>query len=195
MSTQIAMPLVAALQVLVDLRRDDQVVLTTMSAAREWPKLASHPLDLHYIPSTMGGGPPLGLGIALAQPQREVLVLTGDGSLLMNLGSLVTIVASGAKNLTITVLDNGVYEVTGGQRTAGSVAGLDFAALAREAGFATVSEFSELAQWQSAAKAVLSAPGPRFIHLRVEPVRDDYLLDAPGPIGPRLATLKKALES
>ena len=105
MNAAIGMPLVGTLETLLKLRGDDDIVITTMSAAREAPKLSQHPLDLHYIPSTMGGGPALGLGLALAQPQREVLVLSGDGSLLMNLGSLVTIVSSGATNLTLAVLD------------------------------------------------------------------------------------------
>ena len=121
------MPLVPALQVVHRLRTD-QIVVTTMGTAREWPRLSQHPLDLHYIPSSMGQSPTLALGLAIAQPQRNVIVFTGDGSLLMNLGCLVTIVASGAKNLTLIVIDNGVYEVTGGQRTAGAVAGVDFAA-------------------------------------------------------------------
>ena len=74
------MPLVAALEVLVSLRQD-RIVVTTMGAAREWPKLSRHPLDFHYIPSAMGEAPALGLGLALAKPTREVLVLNGDGAI------------------------------------------------------------------------------------------------------------------
>src|SRR3954469_590197 len=82
------MPVVAALQVLIDLRRDDQVVVTNQASARIWPKLSQRALDLHYNPSTMGGAIPLALGLAIAQPDRQVLVVSGDGALLMNLGSL-----------------------------------------------------------------------------------------------------------
>ena len=85
--------LVSALQVLHDLRRD-QVIVTTMGAAREWMRLSDHPLDFHYVPSTMGGGIPLALGIALSRPGHDVIVLSGDGSLLMSLGSLVTVAAN-----------------------------------------------------------------------------------------------------
>lgn len=182
-----------AIQALLELRQPAQVVITTMSAAREWPKLAKNPGEFHYIPSTMSGGPPLGLGIALAQPQREVMVLTGDGSLLMSLGSLVTIVASGATNLTLVVVDNGVYEVTGGQATAGSLAGVDFPGMARAAGFPNVSSFSELATFRQRAREVLSAAGPRFIHLHVAAERNDYLLDPPGPITEQLKNLRAHL--
>jgi thiamine pyrophosphate-dependent acetolactate synthase large subunit-like protein len=186
-------PLSAALQTLVDLRRDDQVVITQMSAAREWPKLSSHPLDFHYLPSTMGGGVPLGVGLALARPQQEVMVCMGDGCLVMNLGCLVTVVASGASRFTLVLIDNGVYEVTGGQKTASSVAGVDFAGLARSAGFPNVSQFGDQADWQRRAADVLGGPGPRFIWLRTVAERDNYLLEIPCPMDEQLARFRAAL--
>lgn len=189
-----AMSLVGALEVLRDVR-DEAVVVTTMGSAREWPKLSSHPLDLNYIPSAMGHAPVLALGLALAQPARQVIVLNGDGCQLMSLGSLITIVASGAKNLALIVVDNSIYEVTGGQRTAAGSAGVDYPALARAAGFESVASFDELADWRQAAGEALSAPGPRFIHWRVAPVGPDYHLESPGPIAERLARLRTALQS
>ncbi len=190
------MPLVPALEVLVALRQD-RVVVTTMAAAHEWPKLSQHALDFHYVPSAMGQAPALGLGVALAQPKREVLVINGDGGMLMNLGCLVTIVASGAKNLTLVVLDNGIYEVTGGQQTAAaSVPGnvqVEFAGLARGAGFTSVSSFDRLDLWQREAADALDARGPRFIVLAVEPVGPNYHLEAPGPMAERLARFRQAL--
>ena len=189
------MPLVPAVQVVQRLRTEE-IVVTTMGTAREWPRLSQHPLDLHYIPSSMGQSPTLALGLAIAQPQREVIAFTGDGSLLMNLGCLVTIVASGAKNLTLIVIDNGVYEVTGGQRTAGAVAGVDFAAVARAAGFPSVERFDELGAWQGQAAEALKLPGPRCIVLATEPVLgDSAALTAPGPIGPRLERFRTALKA
>ncbi len=189
------MPFVPALQVLAGLRRG-QVVVTTMGSAREWPKLSQHPLDLHYIPSAMGQAPALGLGIALAQPQREVLVLNGDGCQLMNLGVLVTIIASRAKNLTLIVFENGIYEVTGGQQTAAAVTSrgrVDFAGLARAAGFETARSFHRLADWEREAADTLDLPGPRFITLAVEPVGAAYHLESPGPIAERLSRFQAAL--
>jgi len=187
------MPLVAALEVLARLRRD-QIVVTTMGAAREWPRLSQHPLDFHYIPSAMGQAPALGLGLALAQPEREVIVLNGDGSMLMNLGSLVTIRASEAANLTLLVLDNGIYEVTGGQQTVAAAAGgIDFAGMARAAGFETVENYASLAEWQQGAEKLLGRPGPRFGVLTVEPVGAEYHLQAPGPMAERLARFRAAL--
>jgi sulfopyruvate decarboxylase subunit beta len=194
--TQSRMSLVPALQVLLDLRRD-QIVVTTMGSAREWPKLSSHPLDFHYVPSAMGEAPALGLGLALAKPGRDVLVLNGDGGMLMNLGALVTIVASGAANITIVVLNNGIYEVTGGQRTAAACVPTnvqtDFAAMARAAGFASVSRFDTLKNWRRDAPQALRMPGPRFIELAVGPIGPNYHLEAPGPIVERVAHFQGAL--
>lgn len=167
-----------------------------MGAAREWPRLSQHPLDLHYIPSAMGQAPDLGLGLALAQPSREVLVLNGDGCLLMNLGCLVTIVASGARNITVVVLENGIYEVTGGQRTAAATVetrSVDFAAMARAAGFSSVAHFDSLQDWEHYAVGVFQQPGPRLIVLAVEPVGAGYQLESPGPIAARLAQFRQAL--
>jgi thiamine pyrophosphate-dependent acetolactate synthase large subunit-like protein len=186
------MPLVPALEVIRQLRTD-QIVVTTMGTAREWPRISNHPLDFHYIPSAMGQSPSIALGLALAQLQREVIVFTGDGSLLMNLGCLVTLAASRAKNLTLIALDNGVYEVTGGQKTAGHIARVDFAGLATAAGIESVATFDDLIDWQNGAAAVLKLPGPRFISLIVEPIRGDYFLDVPGPIRPRIERLRTAL--
>ncbi|MBX9789085.1 MAG: hypothetical protein K2Y37_09240 [Pirellulales bacterium] len=192
------MPLVPALEALRDQRRADEVVVTSMGSAREWPKLSRHPLDFIYVPSAMGQAQSLALGIALAQPDRPVTAISGDGSLLMNLGSLVTLAASGARNLTLVVLENGIYEVTGGQRTVASSPALaparvDFAALALAAGIPSARRFEELSAWQSAADATLRLPGPRVIVLSVEPVAD-YELPTPKPaISQRAARLRTVL--
>lgn len=186
-----AMPFIPALETLRDLRTD-QIVVTTMGAAREWPKLSSHPLDFHYIPSAMGQAPALGLGLALARPDREVIVLNGDGCMLMNLGCLVTLAHSGAANVTLVVIQNGIYEVTGGQATAAGAAA-DFAALGRAAGMASVVEFSTLEAWRGGAPAALRLAGPRLIVLRVAPVGAEYHLSPPGPMPAQLARFSAAL--
>ena len=195
-STGSRMPLVAALEVLIRLRTD-QIVVTTMGSAREWPKLSQHPLDFHYVPSSMGQAPPLGLGLALAKPEREVLVLNGDGGMLMNLGCLVTIVASGVRNITVIVLENGIYEVTGGQQTAALAARqhaeVDFAGFASAAGFAVAERFNQLQDWQAQAAEILRRPGPRFVALSIEPVGAEYHLEAPGPMAERLPKFAQAL--
>jgi sulfopyruvate decarboxylase subunit beta len=188
------MPLIDALNVLLAVR-NDEIVVTTMGTAREWPRLSQHPLDFHFVPSSMGQAPALGLGLALAQPQREVLILNGDGCMLMNSGVLATIAASGARNLAVIVFDNGVYEVTGGQKTAAAVGNVDFAALAHSMGFAphSIVQFDDLDDWRDGARAALIAPGPRFIVLRVAPVEGDTHLEAPGPMAEQITRFRQAL--
>src|SRR5258708_66255 len=91
--------------------RGERIVVTTMSSVGAWPQISDGPLDFAYIPSAMGQGPDLGLGLALAQPQRGVIVLNGDGCTLMNLGCLITL-ANHAANLFLVIVDNELYEVT-----------------------------------------------------------------------------------
>jgi sulfopyruvate decarboxylase subunit beta len=154
-----------ALEVLAR-HRGDKVVITTMTAVGVWPGLSDTPLDFAYMPSAMGHGPGLGLGLALAFPDRGVIVVNGDGSMLMSLGSLVTLAAHPA-NVYLMVMDNALYEVTGGQATAGT-GRADFAALARAAGIRRVYAFGSRADWEQRAAEALSGPGPVVIHLPVE---------------------------
>ena len=182
----------AALQVIAELRRDE-IVVTTMGSAREWPKLSSSPLDFHYLPSAMGHAPALALGMALAQPQREVIALCGDGGMLMGLSALVTIIAAKVNNLTVVVFDNGIYEVTGGQTTAGGAIDVDFTGIARASGFARAAKFADLATWQSAAAESLRGPGPRFICLAVEPVGAAYHLPPAIAMPAQIAKFRQAL--
>ena len=186
-------PVVDALQVLVDLCHDDQIVVTNQGSARIWPKLRRRPLDFHYNPSTMSGAIPLALGLALAQPQRDVLAISGDGSLLMSLGSLVTVVGSGVTNLTVVLLDNGLYEVTGGQETPAARSAVDYAGLARAAGFPTAAEFRDLTDWQARAADILALPGPRFIRLAVSAAPHESLTSSTPPLAEQLAGLRLAL--
>ena len=186
------MPLVGSLEVLRSVRRDDEIVIPTMGTAREWMKLGDpHPLDFVLVPSAMGHGTSIGLGMALARPDRRVIVCSGDGSLLMNLGSLASIVASGATNLVVLVFDNGVYEVTGAQPTAG--AAVDFTAVARGCGFTSVHRFGAAAEWQANARRVLDAKGPTLVALDVEPVVGGTAPHSPGPNVARAAAFRKAL--
>ena len=192
--TERGMPLFAALEVLHELRTDGQIVVTTMGTAREWPKLSNEPLDFNYIPSAMGHAPSVGLGLALAQPGREVIVLNGDGCMLMNLGALVTIIASGVKNYTLAVFNNRIYEVTGGQRTAAADSPADFARFAEAAGFVSVATFSDLEDWRRRAAETLKLPGPRFIVLDTQPV-EDYELKPRGPMDEQIKRFVGALEA
>ena len=180
----------AALEVLAA-HRGDHVVITTMSAAGIWPKLSDSPLDFAYIPSSMSQGPALGLGLALAQPQRGVVVVNGDGCMLMSLGSLVTLANHPAK-LYLLILDNQLYEVTGGQPTAGT-GHVDFAAMARAAGIARVYTFEAIDEWRTEAAEVLSGPGPVVAWLRVEGKHGQTTPAPPRPMAEQIVRLRNSL--
>lgn len=186
-------PVQLALEHLGQLRGEIDVIVTNQSSARLWPRLSNHPLDFNYNPSNMGGAVPFALGLALSQREREVIVLSGDGSLLMNLGCLVTVIASGARNISILLLDNGMYEVTGGQKTPATESATDYSGLARASGFPNVAQFSDLEDWQSRSAEFLAADGPRFGWLEVGPTPRDVFDDTLPPIDGRLHAFQQAL--
>lgn len=122
-----------------------------------------------YLWGAMGGAAMVGLGLALAQPARPVLVVTGDGEMLMGLGSLATVGARRPPNLGIAVLDNGRYGETGMQESHTAL-GVDLCGVARAAGFATVADVADL-HGIAALRPGLSSTegGPRFAVLRIAP--------------------------
>jgi sulfopyruvate decarboxylase subunit beta len=193
------MDLVGALRVLHAARRPEDVVIAAMGAAREWMKLGGHPLDWIFVPSSMGQATSLGLGLALARPDRRVIVLNGDGGLLMNLGSLVTTTACAPANLVILVFDNGVYEVTGAQPTPAAPEGrsdrarIDFAELARASGFHSVFRFATLAEWTAGLPDLLAAAGPSIAVLDVASMPQAKGPRSPGPAPERARAFMAAL--
>ncbi|HEY7327900.1 MAG TPA: thiamine pyrophosphate-dependent enzyme [Gemmataceae bacterium] len=185
------MTLCQALEILAG-HRGQRIVLATMSSAAVWPGLSDTGLDFVYVPSAMGQGPSLGLGLALAQPERGVIVINGDGCTLMNLGCLVTL-AQHPANMYLLIVDNGLYEVTGGQPTPGS-GRTDFAALARAAGVQRVYAFDNLDAWRAGAAEALTGPGPVVIWLKVEGRLGQPSPKAPRPMAEQIARLQQALD-
>jgi thiamine pyrophosphate-dependent acetolactate synthase large subunit-like protein len=175
-------------------RGERDVVVTTMTPARDWMTLPSHPLDAVLVPSAMGHATSMGLGLAIAQPTRRVIVCNGDGSMLMNLGSLVSIVEARAANLVVIIFENGVYEVTGSEPVP-AAGGVDFTGIARAAGFRSTYEFSDLATWQASVRDVLAAPGPTLVTLRVSTQPGTPAPKSPGPAAARGRRLIEALRS
>lgn len=145
-------------------RRTDEVVITTMTATLQWPLVSSHDLDFDFLAFGMGHASDFGLGLALARPERKVVVLKGDGGLLMSLGSLVTMGRYGPPNLLVLLLENRSYEMTGGQPLAPNV---DFVALARGAGVDKVERIDDLTAFDEELPRLLAEPGPHFVVLPV----------------------------
>ncbi len=144
----------------------DGIVVPVYQAAFDWMAIRPHPLN-YLCTGAMGQGSSHALGLALGCPEETVVVLDGDGSLLMNLGSLVTIAATAPKNLIHMLVYNGLYEVNGRYPVPGG-RDLDFAAFAKGAGYAQVFDMRELDQFAEVLPTILSASGPVFVVLHVE---------------------------
>jgi phosphonopyruvate decarboxylase len=146
-------------------RRGDAIVITTEQAGREWPRYSTNEkLDVLAV-GCMGKASSLALGIALGLPGRRLMVLDGDGSLLMNLGTLVTI-ANQKPDLVHFVFENGVYETTGGQPLPGE--GLfSFAKMAEAAGYPNVYDLKDDATLEAQLDDALAKRAPTLVNLRV----------------------------
>ena len=186
-------PFRQSLATLANARRDEDIVITNMGSSRVWPLIEHHRLDFHFNPSTMGGAIPLAMGIALAQPKRTVIALSGDGSLLMSLGSLVSVVSARCTNLLIILMDNGVYDVTGGQKTAASDSNVRFDDIARSIGFKTVVAFQDSRSWHDQAVSFLQSGGPGFCWLKVEPARPEDMKTRQEPLRHQIDRVRREL--
>lgn len=157
---------IAALESLLGALPDTAaVVSTTGKTSRELFTLADRPQHF-YLVGAMGSASAVGLGVAL-HTDRSVVVVDGDGAALMRLGTLATVGAYPAPNLLHVVLDNGVHDSTGGQRTL--AAQVDFPALAAACGYEQVHDCGGLASFGDALKVAQSGPGPAFVYLRISP--------------------------
>jgi phosphonopyruvate decarboxylase len=116
----------------------------------------------------MGQGSSHALGLALGCPDRKVIVLDGDGSLLMNLGSLVTIGHAAPRNLIHCVCENGTYETTGGVPIPGA-GRISFTGMARDAGYPKTYEFDNIQDWEQNVMRVIHEDGPVLVDLKIVP--------------------------
>ena len=146
---------------LIDAHRGDAVIVATMNANNVrfgLPSVSTQEnLDMP-LSGAMGKASNFGLGLALAQPERKVMVLDGDGSLLMNLGAMVTLANQTPENLCHVLFDNGVYAVTGGQPVPGS----------------------GRADWEGMAKSAVTPPPFPSTTLRTSPPASAKLWPPPG---------------
>jgi len=143
----------------------DEIVLPVYSSAFDWMEIAPRALN-YYSFGAMGLGSSCALGLALGQPGRRVIVLDGDGSLLMNLGTLVTIGAAAPKNLVHFLCRNGTYEANGGHPIPQQ--DVDFSGLAQAAGYAHCLDLAGLDEFEAALPALLKQDGPTFAVLHIE---------------------------
>jgi sulfopyruvate decarboxylase subunit beta len=147
-------------------QRRDQVVIATMSAGLHWLEVSDHDLDIVYN-APMGSCAAVGLGLALARPDIKVIVLDGDGALLMNLGALVTMAGPQPANLAHVVFSNGGYAMTGGQPHPGP-SSLDWAAIGRSMGLSRCFTVESLGQWHDVRPLVMATLGHVFVSVKVD---------------------------
>jgi sulfopyruvate decarboxylase subunit beta len=146
---------------------DGDIVLPVYSTAFDWIDIRPHPLN-YLSHGAMGLASSHALGLALGRPDKRVIVLDGDGSLLMNLGSLVSIAAAAPRNFIHFVCENGVYESNGKHPIPGRDK-VDFTGIARSAGYRHCHEFSDLETFEAEIASVLREEGPVFVDLKIGP--------------------------
>jgi thiamine pyrophosphate-dependent acetolactate synthase large subunit-like protein len=168
-------------RLLID-RSDLLVVSGLGSATYDVAAAGDHPLNF-YLWGAMGGAAMIGLGLALAQPERRVAVLTGDGDMLMGLGSLATIGVKAPKNLAIVVLDNAHYGETGMQASH-TKSGIDLVATALACRFKQARAIVRIEEAADVRKLLHAGEGPILVSARISeedvprvlPLRDGHAI-------------------
>lgn len=148
------------------LRGDELVVSANGMISREL-FAARDSSDNFYMLGSMGLASSIGLGLALAVPDRKIVVLDGDGNLLMNMGSLATIGSSSPRNLVHIVFDNESYVSTGGQPSASKTVELE--KVAESCGFKVCRKIEDAELLEASIGELLRAEGPTFVLVKVEP--------------------------
>jgi len=143
--------------------RGDAICVPTMTTAPAWRTIAPDDLSVTCV-GFMGGASSLGLGLALARPERRVIVFDGDGSLLMQLGSLATIAGARPRNLAHLVFKNGVYHTSGAQETPGGLT-VDFVTMAKGAGYRDAYAVRDLDELRRRLPSILGDEGPLLVEL------------------------------
>ena len=157
-----------AVPALVGDPQDWLIVAGLAGTARDTAALCEPEANYFACAGVMGGAVAMGLGLALARPDKSILVLTGDGELLMNVGSLATVAILNPPNLSIVCVDNGHYGETGYQKSHTSL-GVDLAAMASGAGIPAVRSVSEADGVEEARRLLREANGASFVLLKVTP--------------------------
>jgi thiamine pyrophosphate-dependent acetolactate synthase large subunit-like protein len=148
---------------------DDFLIVTGLAGtARDIAALTRDSAQIYTMAGAMGGAAMMGLGLALARPDKRVLVATGDGEILMNVGALATIAVMNPANLSILVVDNGHYGETGWQKSHTSL-GVDLEKIAMGSGIQRTRTVATEAELDEGARLLREGNGTAFVVLRVAP--------------------------
>lgn len=147
---------------------EDLLIVTGLAgSAKDIGHLTKDGDNTFTMAGAMGGAAAMGLGLALAQPNKRVVVVTGDGELLMNLSSLATIAVAKAPNLSVVCVDNGHYQETGDQESHTSQ-GVDLAAIAAGSGIKTCRTVTTMQEVEDARQLLAGANDTCFIHVKID---------------------------
>jgi sulfopyruvate decarboxylase subunit beta len=156
-----------ALEILKCNVRDDDIVIAVYGTAVDWHALRPHPLNYFSI-GAMGLAAAHGLGLALGRPDKRVIVIDGDGSLTMALGTLTTVAGAAPKNFTHVLWENGVYQANGGHPLPAR-GKADYAGIALAAGYRAAYRFDDKASFAQQIGSILAEEGPVFVDLKIDP--------------------------
>jgi thiamine pyrophosphate-dependent acetolactate synthase large subunit-like protein len=178
------------LKVFAEHRRDkmggDSIVISGRGG-RHWVQISETALDAPLGDPAMGGHSGFGLGLALAQPGRRVVLFDSEGDILMSMGQLATIAEQAPANFYHFILDNEVYATTGGQPVP-NAKNVDYAMIARGAGYPRAHNYAELDDFARDLPGILAAPGPVFVACKVWPDIENT------PIGQRVRWRKRGAD-
>ena len=172
--------------------RGDAICVPTMTTSPAWRTLAPDDLSVGCV-GFMGGASSMGLGLALARPERRVIVFDGDGSLLMQLGSLATVAGARPRNLVHLLFKNGVYHTSGAQDIPGGLT-VDFVAMAKGAGYRSALAIHDIEEFRRRLPELLKAEGPILVELHTT-LADQTPMTARGgtPFPEQIETVRRRL--
>jgi thiamine pyrophosphate-dependent acetolactate synthase large subunit-like protein len=164
--------------------RGDAIVIPGRGG-RHWVPISDNEmLDAPMGDPAMGGHSAFGLGIALAQPNRRVVLFDSDGDIHMSMGMFATIAEQAPKNFFHFMIDNEIYATTGGQPVPNAKV-IDYAAIAKAAGYPKASSYTELADLERDLPDIMASEGPVFVHMKVFPEVQNEPIGNRKPWNPR----------
>ena len=175
--------------------RGDSIVIVTGTSGRRWRDISSNEKrDLNFQ-GAMGQTNSAALGFALSQPDEKVVLFDSEGSLLMNMGILATIAGKKPKNFFHFLMDNECYATTGGQPVPNAQE-INYAGMAKQAGYAAAYEFDNLEDFSTNVGRILSETGPVFVAIKVVPLVENEPIGMRqrGPVRSRTETIRVVQE-
>ena len=148
--------------------RNNSIVIVTGTGGRHWRDISTNEKRDVKLSGAMGQTTSAALGLALAQPQEKVVLFDSEGSLLMNMGILATIAGQKPSNFVHFLMDNECYATTGGQPVPNSQE-IDYAGMAKEAGYAAAYNFDNLEDFTTSVEKIMSETGPLFVAMKIVP--------------------------